>query len=73
MWPSTVVELIESWKFGYITMKGCILWNCRLVAILWSIWLERNYRVFNNRKQSPIAVVINARSKVISWVLGARL
>lgn len=47
VWPRTVLELVESWQYGYCNVRGSLFWGCSLVAILSSIWSERNNWVFN--------------------------
>lgn len=38
--------LISSWKQGSFRGKGDINWSTKPLAFIWSVWKERNARIF---------------------------
>lgn len=34
--------------------KARTLWNCAFMAVFWVVWLERNGRIFNDKKSSLV-------------------
>ncbi|KAJ3674406.1 hypothetical protein LUZ60_005022 [Juncus effusus] len=44
------------------------VWQTLLAAITWSIWKERNARIFRNKSQPPLTVSRNAIEEAASWI-----
>ena len=44
--PEKIGEAIESWMGGHFAGCGRTLWRMASFAIIWSIWRERNDRIF---------------------------
>ena len=44
--------MIEGLNFRGYSPKGNILWKCATRSLLWSIWKERNSRIFDDRFNS---------------------
>lgn len=42
----TIKDLFDQWKFGYCSYKGKILWMMTLMAVFWTIWIERHCHTF---------------------------
>lgn len=45
------------------------MWKLALVAVLWSLWLERKNRTFQGCQNHYKAVVDSILSKVVVWVV----
>ncbi|OVA18949.1 Reverse transcriptase zinc-binding domain [Macleaya cordata] len=54
--PSSVLSLAQSWSSKSFSKTGKLIWQFVPVAIFWTIWIERNRRVFDNKSKDPIAL-----------------
>lgn len=51
--PSRIDDwLLEALQGWHLKGKAKILWNCAARALLWNIWLERNYGIFEDKSSS---------------------
>ena len=62
--PRDVNQLIEgAFMFGR-DKRAKLLWSLVIYAILWTVWRERNQRIFEDKEQ-PLANIIDS---VYYWV-----
>lgn len=47
--PRELVDLVRSWNVFKISKKGRMLWKMVYPAVCWTLWLERNQRVFETK------------------------
>lgn len=57
MMPATVKDLMDHWKYGFMSYRGRVIWKLMLVVALWNVWFARNCRVFQNERRSIHTVV----------------
>lgn len=50
--PKAVVELFHANMWGSLNNKCKTLWRMVVPGVLWSVWLERNKRLFENTRES---------------------
>lgn len=46
--PNTVLELFLAWRFGIGSKIRRIMWRWSFMAVIWSLWKERNTRCFDS-------------------------
>ncbi|PON52587.1 hypothetical protein PanWU01x14_208390 [Parasponia andersonii] len=48
------------------------LWNAAVIAIFWSIWIERNKRIFDDAKEDLNSIWEKVKYLVALWVYDTR-
>ena len=46
---------------------ACALWKSMVVALIWSIWMERNTRVFTDKEMQPRDIFEKAKYLALLW------
>ena len=69
--PQSLLEVWTSW-IPSIESQQQLLWDLLSRAIFWSIWFERNNRIFNLNVLSPISIIIKAIHLLLAWIFAAR-
>ena len=64
----TVDDFFRQWQLGCKFVRKNILWKLVWYASLWKLWLERNNRVFDNKRKSVDAIVDSIVWSVLEWV-----
>lgn len=64
---SNITTLLSSWKTRAFNLKGKVIWSMVPVAVWWSMWRERNNRVFENAAEPLIQVFRKAKNLLIFW------
>lgn len=59
--------ILVCWQFGYPAVRSAILWNCTSAVVLWSIWLERNWRTFQNQMATASDIALRSLLMVIGY------
>lgn len=67
--PILINELVEAWRMGPFHGHGLYMWRCIPFAILWSIWKERNERIFRAKSTSINALIEVVVLRVVKWLL----
>ncbi|OVA11911.1 Reverse transcriptase zinc-binding domain [Macleaya cordata] len=67
VFPESVEGVAHSWSFLAPHGTGRKIWPFIPFAIMWSTWLERNNRAFNNIAKSPLKVSIDVKALLLSW------
>ena len=65
--PRALSELMEAWRSGPFKGVGLILWRLIPFSILWSIWKERNNRIFNGKSKDREDIVFMIVLKIAKW------
>lgn len=52
--------------FDYNKMAK-VLWQCMVLALLWTIWMERNSRIFEERSMELIGIFEKAKYLASLW------
>ncbi|XP_048490879.1 uncharacterized protein LOC125492440 [Beta vulgaris subsp. vulgaris] len=68
--PPTIREAFDQWKF---INKGCFfkkVWAAIFFILIWTIWKERNARIFNNISCSPSQIFELALLRLRWWISG---
>ena len=47
--------------------NGIILWRIIRLSILWSIWEERNYRIFNRKESAQEDLLTIVLYRITQW------
>ena len=64
--PTSVTNVFGNWLQG-IDVKYRILIRVGALAVIWSLWLCRNDKVFNNRLSSLMQVIYRCTAILRSW------
>lgn len=67
--PKNIADIVESWMGGYFVGCGCVLWWLIPFAILWSIWKERNSRIFLGSSFSVANLISTVAIRIAKWAL----
>ncbi|CAL5388149.1 unnamed protein product [Camellia sinensis] len=66
--PGSIQELLV-WWFGQKRQHlGRVIWEALPLAILWTIWIARNDKVFNSKEPNWVDLVETIKIKVAFWV-----
>ena len=65
----SIVDVAESWLGGCFVGCGQILWSMILFSFLWSIWKERNDRIFRGYSLSTIDLISKITFRIAKWAL----
>ncbi|XP_020963842.1 uncharacterized protein LOC110265266 [Arachis ipaensis] len=65
--PGTTKELFESWRGMHNRQQGQKLWMTTFFAVIWNIWLERNARIFKNKRASLEAIHTRTVLSYTEW------
>ena len=68
VFPRSILELFDAWKFGFQSKRGRLLWRSSFVANIWAVWKERNRRCFEDCSFPLVVVAMRARFLAASWV-----
>ena len=66
--PQAVVNLFSLNLGSHISKRGKVLWRVIVQALCWSLWLERNKRVFEDCHESLEDVWDRVKFRVAWWV-----
>ncbi|KAL7207929.1 hypothetical protein ACSBR1_029809 [Camellia fascicularis] len=47
--PSSLSDLLEWWYSQKSKLQGKLIWEAIPLATLWTLWLARNEKIFNNK------------------------
>lgn len=67
--PQSLTGTVESWIRGHFAGCGRILLRLTFFSILWSIWKERNYRIFYGPSSSVAALIASITLRIATWAL----
>ncbi|XP_019055998.1 PREDICTED: uncharacterized protein LOC109115886 [Nelumbo nucifera] len=66
--PRSVKELLCCWKLMGLSKKKKTVWKTIPIAVFWSIWSERNRRIFCNKASSPEEIIQKTVGKLMYCV-----
>ncbi|XP_077249006.1 uncharacterized protein LOC143888448 [Tasmannia lanceolata] len=73
-WVTKSIPLqLESWDFVPWKKKGKTLWKICLLALWWSVWKERNGRVFEGKASSAFSIFQKIIALSIQWAKSTSL
>ena len=67
--PSSLVDMVEAWQLGPFTGCGLLMSKCSSFAIIWSIWKERNDRIFKASQTAVEDIVPLVTLRLSKWLL----
>lgn len=75
--PSNICLLFEAWRLGVSRGGGRIMWQTSFLAVIWTIWKEKNARCFvdespsgsGRESQTPYSFIVVLSSTVKSSLL----
>lgn len=67
MLPSLVGETLLGWQGSFVGKKVKKAWWAALLCLFWTIWMERNSRMFENKEQSVQAFKFSFICNVWMW------
>ena len=56
VWPSSLVLAFEQWSFSGANKFFKKVWTASFQIIVWSLWKERNARIFSNKVSSTMEI-----------------
>lgn len=65
--PSDLSTLFGAWKGKDFSTSGNIIWRLVLGVVYWSIWFERNKRVFEGHAEPSLQVYKRAKDRILFW------
>lgn len=68
VFPGSLKAMAEQWNTRDVDREGKVVWRLMLPPIWWSIWLERNNRVFENSLE-PSFMVYKRAEKCLFWAV----
>ena len=66
--PNSLLELFQAWKAPIGDSRGKVMWRLSFLAVIWTIWKERNLRCFKGIASSESNVVEKLKFFVALWV-----
>ena len=69
--PRSVANIFGNWLHG-IDIKFRTIIRVGAIAVLWSLWLSRNNKVFNDKNVSFMQVIHRCTSLLHSWSIAQR-
>ena len=64
-----VVDLLAYWKGRFVRHCNVDIWNAIPLCIMWTIWKERNYRVFEDVERSTMVVKQAFLKSLYEWMV----
>ena len=69
MQSATVKEALFGWWHGsFVSKQRKKVWRTTPLCIFWTVWKERNIRVFNNEEHSVIFLKLFFLRNLLYWV-----
>ncbi|OVA00064.1 Reverse transcriptase zinc-binding domain [Macleaya cordata] len=69
--PGSLQALFEGWSHLWTNTKGKEVWILLPAAITWSLWVERNKRVFEDQEVSLDRMIIEVKALIFFWLSAA--
>ena len=70
--PKSVVNIFGNWLYG-IDHKYRTIIRVGAIAVIWSLWLCRNDKIFNDKNASLLQVIYRCTSLLRSWSMLQRV
>ena len=65
--PKSINFLLNGWRVYSSRKLGAVIWNLMPLAILWSVWLQRNECKFNEAVVDWEWVSDRVKCRIASW------
>jgi hypothetical protein len=65
--PTNLCALWTSWRARSINKEIRYAWDLYLAALWWTIWLERNRRIFQKKRKQPTVLINDIRMLFVQW------
>lgn len=72
VFSESIDVFVMSWNIAKISRKARLKWNLVLRAICWTIWLERNHRVFKDYEEPAFNIYAKAKEIFCFWGLNCK-
>lgn len=66
--PNSLSSLFEFWRLGVGFRRRRIVWNVSFLAVIWSIWKQRNLWCFEGISSDVSILVDRVKHSVAIWV-----
>lgn len=66
--PHTISTALQTWPMSKKKSRKALVIKVLPVAILWSLWKERNNRAFNNKSLTLAKLIQKIRNRVTYWL-----
>lgn len=67
-----VVDFVCHWNGRFLDPRDKVFWMGILHGVCWGIWKERNKRIFEGVRKSPLEVAESILIEVTSWVTASK-
>jgi hypothetical protein len=67
--PNNIQELLHCWKVQGRGHPKEVIWKVILALLMWSIWRERNRRIFEKSETNVLFLKSSFLSSLLGWVL----
>lgn len=57
VFPLEIADFPWTWSLAPFPKRGKLIWKYASIVIIWSLWEERNIRIFEDKKKATMQVI----------------